>query len=84
VAKGAATVRISHAQNAPGGSVIAPYSPRVTPGATVSLPIEWDDLDDPALRPDAYTVRTAPALVGARGDAFRPIVGRRQSLPPLT
>ena len=44
------------------------YSPRALPGATVSMPIAWDELAtcDPA----AFTVRTVPGLLAERGDAW--------------
>jgi bifunctional non-homologous end joining protein LigD len=83
MARGAATVRIGHAQNAEHGAVIAPYSPRAMPGAPVSVPIEWDALDDRGLKPDALTVRSAPERVDASGDPFRAVQDRRQPLPRL-
>jgi DNA primase len=42
--------------------VVAAYSPRVRPGAPVSFPVGWDDLDRVA--PGDFTVHTAPRLVG--------------------
>jgi len=45
-----------------GATVVAAYSPRVRPGAPVSFPVRWDDLDD--VTPRDFTVRTAPALLG--------------------
>jgi bifunctional non-homologous end joining protein LigD len=83
MADSGATVRIGRAQNAEGGMVIAPYSPRATSGAPVSVPIEWDALDDRELKPDALTVRSVPACVDSSGDAFRAVLDRRQALPPL-
>ena len=44
-----------------GASVVAAYSPRVRPGATVSFPVPWDELD--AITPADFTVRTVPAMV---------------------
>jgi len=45
-----------------GATVVAAYSPRVRPGAPVSFPISWDDLDD--IKPADFTVRTAVELLG--------------------
>ena len=45
-----------------GSTVAAAYSPRIRPGATVSFPVDWDDLDD--VTPADFTVKTAPALLG--------------------
>ena len=43
--------RLDYTQNAINKTLVAPYSPRPAPGAPVSAPIEWDELDDPALAP---------------------------------
>ncbi|WP_433167534.1 non-homologous end-joining DNA ligase [Kribbella sp. CA-247076] len=45
-----------------GATVVAAYSPRVRPGATVSFPVGWDDLD--RVTPRDFTIRTAPELLG--------------------
>jgi len=47
-----------------GATVIAAYSPRVRPGAPVSFPVDWDDLDD--VRPADFTLHTALELLGDR------------------
>ena len=47
-----------------GATVISAYSPRVRPGAPVSFPVNWDDLDD--VRPGDFTLHTAPGLLGDR------------------
>ena len=47
-----------------GATVVAAYSPRVRPGAPVSFPVSWDDLDD--VRPGDFTIHTAPGLLGDR------------------
>ena len=47
-----------------GATVVAAYSPRVRPGATVSYPVGWDDL--PQSTPADFTVHTVPGLVGDR------------------
>jgi bifunctional non-homologous end joining protein LigD len=41
--------------------VVAAYSPRARPGATVSFPVGWDDLD--SVTPADFTVRTAAAIL---------------------
>ena len=61
-----------------GASVVAAYSPRVRPGATVSFPVPWDELD--AINPADFTVRTVPALV----DELQPWAGQMPSPQPLS
>ena len=65
-------------------TLVAPYSPRAAPGAPVSAPIGWDELDDPSLRPDGFTIRTELDRVAARGDEFRAALGEGQQLPPIS
>ena len=44
-----------------GATVVAAYSPRIRPGAPVSFPVAWNDLDSVA--PRDFTIRTAPDLL---------------------
>jgi bifunctional non-homologous end joining protein LigD len=76
--------RLDYTQNAVNKTLVAPYSPRAAPGAPVSVPIEWDELDDPALRPDGFTVRTVLDRIADRGDPFRSVLTTDQRLPPIT
>jgi bifunctional non-homologous end joining protein LigD len=76
--------RLDYTQNAINRTLVAPYSPRPAAGAPVSAPIEWDELDDPDLRPDRYTIRTILDRLDERGDLFRPVLDDRQQLPKLT
>jgi bifunctional non-homologous end joining protein LigD len=45
-----------------GATVVAAYSPRVRPGAPVSFPVDWEDLD--AISPADFTVLTAVRHLG--------------------
>ncbi|MCA2214216.1 non-homologous end-joining DNA ligase LigD [Jidongwangia harbinensis] len=76
--------RLDYTQNAINKTLVAPYSPRPAPGAPVSAPIDWDELDDPALRPDGFTIRTVVSRLAERGDLFRDVLDHPQHLPPLS
>ncbi len=75
--------RLDYTQNVSNKTLVAPYSPRAEPGAPVSAPVAWEELDDPSLRPDGFTVRTVLDRVRDRGDLFGPVLGAGQPLPPL-
>jgi bifunctional non-homologous end joining protein LigD len=75
--------RLDYTQNVINKTLVAPYSPRAAAGAPVSAPIEWDELDDPSLRPDAFTIRDFPARLAERGDPFRKVLTTPQILPPI-
>ncbi|MFB8008360.1 DNA polymerase domain-containing protein [Nocardia sp. NPDC056000] len=47
-----------------GATVVAAYSPRIRPGATVSFPIGWADLGQ--IHPRDFTIRTALKELGDR------------------
>lgn len=75
--------RLDYTQNVSNKTLVAPYSPRPAPGAPVSAPIDWAELDDPSLRPDKFTIRTVLDRLAERGDLFRPVLGEGQRLPPI-
>jgi bifunctional non-homologous end joining protein LigD len=75
--------RLDYTQNARNKTLIAPFSTRPSPGAPVSVPIEWDELDDDELRPDRWTIRTVFDRLAEAGDPLRPLIGMQQRLPTL-
>ena len=73
--------RLDYTQNAINKTLVAPYSTRPAAGAPVSMPIGWHELDDPDLRPDRWTIRTAPERIARVGDLFRGVLVEDQDLP---
>ncbi|MEO6858178.1 MAG: non-homologous end-joining DNA ligase [Solirubrobacteraceae bacterium] len=68
-------------RNAYAQHVVAPYGVRPRPRAPVAMPIEWDELSEPRLKPDRYTVATAPRRLESHGDAWQNINRHARSLP---
>lgn len=59
---------------------VAAYSTRARPGAPVSVPLAWDELE-PRLRPGRYTVASVPRRLAAlRGDPWRGYDASRRPL----
>jgi bifunctional non-homologous end joining protein LigD len=75
--------RLDYTQNAVNRTLVAPYSARPAAGAPVSVPLAWDELDDPDLRPDRWTIRTVLARIRRVGDPFAELYGTEQDLPTL-
>jgi len=57
-------------RNAIGATLVAPYSLRGKPGAPLSAPIEWRELDDDALRADAIRLRDLRERLDRLGDPW--------------
>ncbi len=75
--------RLDYTQNASIKTLVAPYSVRPAPGAPVSTPITWEELDDPDLRPDRWTIRDVVERVETVGDLFAPAQTDAQELPKV-
>lgn len=74
-------VYVDYLQNHPGKTIVGVYSPRPTPEATVSAPVEWEDLE--YYKPQDFTIRTVPQWIKERGDLFRGVLSDRQPLEAL-
>jgi len=66
-------------QNAPHKTVFGAWSVRARPGAQVSTPFSWDELEH--VDPAAFTIDSVPGRVAAQGDPWA--TGRLDSLEPL-
>jgi bifunctional non-homologous end joining protein LigD len=76
-------VRMDYTQNIINKTLNAPYTVRAVARAPVSAPITWAELEDPALRPDRWTVRTIGERLAETGDLFIGALAGDQDLPPL-
>lgn len=68
-------------QNAPHKTVFGAWSVRPRVGATVSMPIRWDQLDE--IEPDGMTIDIVPEAVEREGDAWSDYGHDPQDLAPL-
>ncbi len=59
---------------------VAPYSVRPLRGAPVATPITWEELDDPNLRANRWSMSTVPDRLVARGDPWRDMWRHARSL----
>jgi DNA ligase D len=76
-----AKVFVDYNQNARDRTIASAYSVRARPDATVSAPVEWDELPD--VTAEDFTIATMPARFAARGDVHRAIDDVAFSLDPL-
>lgn len=73
-------IYVDHMQNAYGKSVVAPYSVRPKPGATVSAPLEWKEVEKKKITTADFTIRSMAARIARKGDLFSPVLKAKQSL----
>lgn len=70
---------IDFLQNRPQATVASAYSLRPKPGATVSVPLHWDEVKK-GLKMKDFTIRNAVARVKEIGDLFKPVLGKGMHL----
>ncbi len=74
---------LDYLRNGRGATAIVAYSTRARPGATVSMPIAWDELNG-KMAPNKFTVmNAAQRLARVKADPWKDIdrVGKKQKLP---
>jgi DNA ligase D-like protein (predicted polymerase) len=74
-------VFVDYNQNAPHKTVFGAWSVRARPGAQVSTPFGWAELDD--VHPDKFTIASLPARLEGAGDPWIGMNGEPQSIEPL-
>lgn len=62
-------------QNRPQATIASVYAVRPKPGATVSMPLEWDEVK-PGLKMSDFTIFNAVERVLEKGDLFKPVLGK--------
>src|SRR5205809_840973 len=74
-------VFLDYNQNAPHKTVFGAWSVRARPGAQVSTPLSWDDVE--TIHPDELTIASVPERLETRGDPWEEPNGAPESLEPL-
>jgi bifunctional non-homologous end joining protein LigD len=70
---------IDFLQNRPQATLAAPYSVRPKPGATVSMPLYWEEVKK-GLKMSDFHIYNAMDRLKETGDLFRPVIGKGISL----
>ena len=73
VARRGTRVYVDTGQTGPSRAIVAPYSVRAVPGATVSTPLAWEEVDG-SLDPRAFTIKTVPGRLAKHGDPMRKLL----------
>jgi bifunctional non-homologous end joining protein LigD len=77
-------VYVDFLQNGYGKSITAAYSVREKPGATVSAPLEWSEVEKAKIKISDFTIQTMPRRVAKVGDLFGDVLRKKQKLEPAT
>jgi bifunctional non-homologous end joining protein LigD len=73
---------IDFLQNRPQATVCAPYSLRPKPGATVSMPLHWEEVKK-GLQMADFTIFNALERIRLKGDLFKPVLGKGINLSKI-
>ena len=74
-------VFVDYNQNAPHKTVFGAWSVRARPGAQVSTPLAWDEIDE--IHPDQFTMAAMAGRLARVGDPWQGMNDAPQSLEPL-
>jgi bifunctional non-homologous end joining protein LigD len=77
--RGKAQVYVDWMQNARGKSLASVFTARAKPGATVSMPLTWKQIEQ-GVKISDFTVKNVPALLKKKGDAWAEFFDQRQTL----
>jgi bifunctional non-homologous end joining protein LigD len=69
-------------RNAYAQTVVAPYTMRARPGATVAMPVHWAEVENGGLSPQRFALRTIAVELNGREDPWADIGQRSSALPP--
>lgn len=73
---------IDFLQNRRGQTLAAPYSVRPKPGATVSTPLEWNEVNE-KLHPSQFTIKNVLQRFEKKGDLWKPILSKGANIKKI-
>lgn len=68
-------------RNTPGATVAAPYAVRPKPGAPVSAPCTWAEVESGTVHPQSFTIRNLAERLAAEGDPWADMAPQSLSGP---
>ncbi|SHE47145.1 DNA ligase D [Chryseobacterium sp. OV279] len=68
-------IYLDYLQNRTGQTLASVYSLRPKEGASVSMPLEWEEVK-PGLKPTDFTIHNALERIKEKGDLFKPVLGK--------
>ena len=72
-------VYVDAMQNARGKTIASPFSARAKPGATVSMPLTWKQIEK-GVKISDFTIGNVPALIKKSGNAWKDFFAAAQTL----
>lgn len=74
---------LDYLRNAYAQTSVSPYALRARPGAPVATPLDWDELNDPDLHSQSYTVKNIFRRLGQKDDPWEDIWRHAHSIEGL-
>ncbi|MBW8524824.1 DNA ligase D [Chryseobacterium chendengshani] len=68
-------IYLDYLQNRTGQTLASVYSIRPKEGASVSMPLEWDEVK-PGMKPTDFNIHNALGRIKEKGDLFKPVLGK--------
>lgn len=68
-------IYVDFLQNRPKATLAAPYAVRPKPGATVSMPLHWEEVKK-GLKMADFTIKNAMERIKSEGDIFKAVLGK--------
>ncbi|AZB18562.1 DNA ligase D [Chryseobacterium indologenes] len=68
-------IYLDYLQNRTGQTLASAYSLRPKEGASVSMPLDWEELK-PGIRPADYNIHNSLERIKEKGDLFKPVLGK--------